>query len=457
MEHAGRGAVRRPPPPPNFGGSRTTETRVAPPKVGGRGGAARGRRARVHEPDYWLLMTIVALLVFGTVMVFSATFTRNLPSGGDPFYYLRRQLLMVGLGVTAFLVTMHIDYRVWRRYSIAALAGAVALLILVLVPGLGVGGEEVGAHRWLNLGPLPQFQPSELAKLALIFYMADWLTKRGPRLHHWTTGILPFSVILGVLVFLVMLEPDLGTSFLLTVVAVSMFLVAGADLKQLALFLASGACAFFLLALAAPYRRERLSLFTLSEEELRLADGGWQLFQSRLAFGSGGIPGTGLGASRLKYGWLPEAHTDAIFAVVAEELGLIGALCLLALFLLLAVRGYQIAFRAADPFGVLMATGIVSWVAFQAMINVGGITSTIPFTGIPLPFISYGGTSLVAVMATMGILINISRQTVAPVKRDSGGRKERMNHKGTKTTKDTKKDITRGPMAERLAPEAGER
>lgn len=430
MESIQRGAVRRSPRPSTLEGHERPRNPAAS-RGGGRGGTV-GLRARMHEPDYWLLVTIVALVVFGMVMIFSATFALDLPTGGDPFYYLWRQLTFVSLGVAAFLVTMHVDYHVWRRYSIAALAGTIVLLILVLLPSVGV--STGGAQRWLNLGPLPNFQPSELAKVALIFYMADWLTKRGPRLHSWTTGVLPFSVILGTLIFLVMLEPDLGTSFLLATIAVSMFLVAGADLKQFALFIATGAFAFVVLALAAPYRRERLSLFMRSEEELRIMENGWQLLQSRLAFGSGGILGTGLGASRLKYGWLPAAHTDAIFAVVAEELGLIGALCLLALFLLLAVRGYQVAFRAADAFGVLMATGIVSWIVFQAMVNIGGITTTIPFTGVPLPFISYGGTSLVVVMAAMGILINISRQTIVPARRDKRNRQERVNHNGAKTT-----------------------
>lgn len=415
---------------------RADRPRARGPRAAGRG-LPSARRARLHEPDYWLLVTIVALVVFGTVSVFSATFARDLPDGGGAFYYLRRQLFMVGLGIVVFLFTMNVDYRVWRRYSIPVLGGVIVLLILVLLPGLGTG-EHVGARRWVNLGPLPQFQPAELAKVALILYMADWLPKRGPRLRSWSTGVLPFAVILGFLIFLVMLEPDLGTSFLLAIVAISMFLVAGADWKQFALFLGTGACAFLLLAVSAAYRRERLSLFMLSESELRVADGGWQLFQSRLAFGSGGILGAGLGASRLKYGWLPEAHTDSIFAVVAEELGLVGAFCLLALFLLLAVRGYQIAVHAADPFGVLLATGIVSWVAFQAMVNIGGITSTIPFTGVPLPFISYGGTSLVVIMGAMGILINISRQTIVPIRPGRPGGKERMNHTDTKRTKDTR-------------------
>ena len=383
------------------------------PRVSLGGSAKRPRhdQARLHDPDWWLLVTVVALVVFGTVMVFSATFARDLPEGGDPLRFLRKQLVWVALGGSAFLLTMRIDYRFWRRFSVVALLGAILLLMLVLVPGLGVGADEVGARRWLNLVPMPQFQPSELAKAALVLYLADWLTAKGERLRDWRAGAVPFTVLLGTLILLVMLEPDLGTSTLLAIIGGAMFLVAGADLRQFALLIGSGAFAFVGLALSASYRRDRLALFMKSDEELRLLGDGWQLWQARLATGSGGLVGVGLGASRIKYGWLPEAHTDSIFAVVGEELGLLGCGCLLALFLLLAVRGYRVAARAPDRFGALLATGIVSWITFQALINIGGITTTIPFTGVPLPFISYGGTAFIVVTAVTGVLVNISCQT----------------------------------------------
>lgn len=381
----------------------------------GAGGRARRAGLRewlslrgMHEPDYWLIVTIAALVVFGTVMIFSATFAIYLPDGGESFYFLQKQAGWLILGGGACYLMSRVDYHRWRQFSVPALAVALALLALVLVPGLGVAGG--GAHRWLNLGPLPQFQPSELAKGALILYLADWLTKRGPRLGTWLRGVFPFSVILGAMIFLVMLEPDLGTSFLMAIIGITMLLVAGANLRQFALYLGAGALAFVVLALGASYRRERLALFLKSDQELKLLDGGWQLVQARLSFGSGGVFGVGLGASRLKYGWLPAAHTDAIFAVIGEELGFLGCTFLLGLFLVLAIRGYRVVLRAPDPFGALLATGIVSWIVFQAMINLGGITTAIPFTGVPLPFISYGGTSLSVIMAATGVLVNISRQ-----------------------------------------------
>lgn len=370
---------------------------------------APGRRSP-HAPDNWLLVTIVTLAIFGTVMIFSASFAINLPGGGDAYYYLQRQLLWLAVGAPLFAIATRVDYHVYRRFSVAALLLAGGLLVAVmLLPGAGV--EAWGARRWLSLGPLPAFQPSELAKVALVLFMADWLDRRGPKLRGWISGLLPFSLILGVLIALVMLEPDLGTSSLLAIVGITMFLVAGADLRQFLLFFFTGAGAFVGLALAAPYRRDRLSLFLKSEAELRALASGWQLIQARMAIGSGGLLGLGLGASRQKYAWLPAAHTDAIFAVIAEELGLVGCAVILGLFLVLAIRGFRVAVNAPDPFGTLLATGIVTWIVFQALINIGGITTTIPFTGVPLPFISYGGTSLIVDLVAMGVLVNISRHT----------------------------------------------
>jgi cell division protein FtsW len=404
IHEVGRGATRAPARP----AARRAAGQAAPAPQDGL--FARMFTRTPHAPDYWLIVTMMALVVFGTVTIFSATFAIDLPDGGGTLSFLKKQALWVTLGGAACYLMSRIDYHFWRRYSIPVLVVSVVTLILVLIPHIGVG-SEVGARRWLNLGPLPQFQPSEAAKAALILYIADWLTKRGLRLQNWRTGIIPFAVILGGMIFLVMLEPDLGSSSLLATIGITMLLVAGANVRQFLLFLFSGAFAFAVLSIAAPYRRDRLLLFLRPEADLWTLPGGWQLIQARFSFGSGGLFGVGLGASRLKYGWLPAAHTDAIFAVIGEELGFIGCACLLALFLLLAVRGYRTAFRAPDTFGALLATGIISCIAFQAMINIGGITTTIPFTGVPLPFISYGGTSLFVVMSLVGVLINVSRQT----------------------------------------------
>ena len=388
---------------------------------------SRSVRAALHEPDYWLITIVLTLVMFGTVMVFSASFAIGVQqNGGSGYSYLIKQLMWVAIGLAGMLATFTIDYHVWRRVSLPGIIIVLGLLAVVaVIPG--GGAEAFGAKRWIPLGPLT-FQPSEVAKPLLILYLADWLGSKGTKIRHWSHGLLPFTIVLGALIGLVMLQPDLGTSGLLAAIGVGMFLVAGADLLQLGMLMSAGMMAFAVLALGASYRRARILIFLNPDTDLRNL--GWQLAQARLALGSGGILGLGLGASRQKFSWLPAASTDAIFAVIGEELGLVGCAFVLLLFLALAWRGYRIAKRAPDTFGALVAVGIVTWMIFQAAINIGGITTTIPFTGVPLPFISYGGTALAVSLTAMGILLNISRQTLdrapataaPPVKSRGAGR-----------------------------------
>ncbi|HET7037081.1 MAG TPA: putative lipid II flippase FtsW [Thermomicrobiaceae bacterium] len=380
-------------------------------------GAARNLLAELrgpnprHEPDYWLLATVLTLVMFGTVMVFSASFAIGVQqANGDGYYYLKRQVVWASIGLLGLLVASQIDFHFWRRFSVLGMVViAILLAAVVFVPGLGSGGETWGANRWIPLGPLA-FQPSEVAKLALVIYLADWLGQKGDRIRQVTYGLIPFGLMLGVIILLVMKEPDLGTSTLLAAIGISVFLVAGASLIQFGALISAGLAVFMALALSASYRRARILIFLHPDADPRNL--GWQLGQARLGLGSGGIFGLGLGASRQKFSWLPEAHTDAIFAVIGEELGLVGCVFVLLLFAALAWRGYRIAIKAPDTFGTLIGVGIVTWMIFQAAINIGGITLTIPFTGIPLPFISYGGTSLAVSLTAIGILLNISRQTV---------------------------------------------
>lgn len=359
-----------------------------------------------HQPDYWFITVILCLVMFGTVMVFSASFAIGLEEGNG-YYYLTRQALWLIIGLAGMLLTYNIDYHHWRRFSLVALIAVMVLLVAVMVVP---GGAAYGARRWIPLGPLA-FQPSEIAKPVLIIYLANWLGQKGEKVKRWDYGLIPFAAVLGAMVFLLMREPDLGTSILLAVIGVSMFLVAGANLIQLGMLTGFGAGAFLALALASSYRRARLLVF-LNPSGDSLHNLAWQLQQARLALGSGGIFGLGLGESRQKFLWLPFAQNDSIFAVIGEELGLIGCAFVIFMFLALAWRGFKIARRAPDTFGALVAVGIVSWMISQAAINIGGITSTIPFTGIPLPFISYGGTALAVSMTAVGILLNISRQTL---------------------------------------------
>ncbi len=363
-------------------------------------------RRMLHEPDLALLLTVLALNAFGFVMVFSASV------GSDTAYAVRHGIWLA-LGAVAAVVTTAIDYRVWRRFAVPALMVAVALMTAVLLPGLG--DTRLGAQRWIELGPL-SFQPSELAKFALVLYLASWLAAKGDGIRRFGHGVAPFVVLLGSLVGLTVLQPDLGTAIILASVGFAMFFAAGAAISHFALLGASGLAAVAVLALAASYRRDRLLIFLSTDQELFDPNGllrtlGWQIAQARLAFGGGGWFGVGLGAGRQKFQWLPHAHNDAIFAVIGEELGVVGCLVVLLLFLVFAWRGLSVARRAPDRFGGLLAVGITSWIVGQALINVGGITSTVPFTGVPLPFISYGGSALVTSLAATGVLLNVSRAT----------------------------------------------
>ena len=374
------------------------------------GGRSRAR-SLLHEPDYWFIAIILTLVMFGLVMVFSASMAIGIQQeGGNSYYFLTRQAIWAVIGFSGMLVTTFVDYHFWRRLSLPGMIIIMLMLAaLVFVPGIGVGGESWGANRWIPLGPL-SFQPSEVAKIVLVIYLADWLGQKGQKIRNFSYGLIPFALFLGLLIGLVMLQPDLGTATLMAAIGISMFLVAGADLFQLGALIGVGSISFLMLALGASYRRARILIFLNPDSDPK--NTGYQLVQSRLALGSGGLFGLGLGASREKFTWLPAAQNDAIFAVIGEELGLIGCAFVLLLFALLAWRGYRIAMKAPDSFGSLVAVGIVTWIIFQAAVNIGGITLTIPFTGVPLPFISYGGTALAVSLTAMGILLNISRQTV---------------------------------------------
>ncbi len=367
----------------------------------------RVRDRGLGSPDGVLIGALVALLFFGMLVQFSASYAVGIRDTGDGLYFLRRQLISACFGIVALLVGACVDYRVWRKFSLPAMVATLLLLVAVLPFGRTV----FGARRWFDLGII-QIQPSEIMKFVLVLYMADLLDRKGTRVRHFTTSAVPFAIILGFTLSLIMKEPDLGTTTVIAITAIAVFLIAGADVRQIAHFLINGAAVFAAFALGAPYRRERLLLFLHPERDLR--DAGWQLWQARIALGNGGEFGLGLGASRQKFSWLPAAHTDAIFAVIGEELGLIGCALVLGLFTVLAIRGYRAALRAPDRFGGILATGITTWVVFQAVVNIGGVTTAIPFTGVPLPFFSYGGSALAVTMGAMGVLIGISRAGVEP-------------------------------------------
>jgi cell division protein FtsW len=349
--------------------------------------------------DLMILLPVVMLLVIGLMMVYSATFVL----GNDLFYYLKWQLLWVAAGATALAVISRIDYRRWRTFALPIMAAAVALLIVVLAVGHRVGN----AQSWLLQG---RVQPSEFAKLAFIIYIAAWLASRGDQIRDVTYGLIPFSILLGAVTALIVLQPDLGAAVLVVVTAVSMFFIAGAEISQLAVGLFAGIPTLLGIVATWDYARTRILTFLHPESDVQGA--GYQVHAILTALRTGGLVGRGLGAGTQKFiePWVH--HTDTIFAVIGEELGLIGCLIVIGLFTLFAYRGLLTAFRAPDTFGMLLALGITCWILVQTLVHMAVNTATLPFTGLTLPFISYGGSSLVTCMAGVGILLSISRASV---------------------------------------------
>ena len=366
--------------------------------------------ARAHPrptPDIPLLLVTIMLLVLGVEMVYSASFVVAQSEYGDATYFLTKQVMWALVGALLMAVAAAIDYHRLEKLAVPMMVATVGAMVLVLVPGVGVG--NYGATRWLKLGPLPlpPIQPSEFAKLALIVYMSAWLDKKGKRVSDLTYGFVPFALLLIAMTALIMAQPDMGTSFVVVATAACLFFVAGANLIHFMVAAAGGVVGFIYLIVHSGYRSDRLQAFLNPWADPR--DTGWHTIQTLIALGSGGITGLGLGASRQKFYYVPNAHTDAIFAIIGEELGLVGSAAVIILFGLLAWRGFRIAFKAPDRFGRLLATGVTSMIVVQAVTNIAVVTNTIPYTGITLPFISFGGSSLLVCMAAVGLLLGVSR------------------------------------------------
>jgi len=357
--------------------------------------------------DRPLLLAIFALLGIGLLMVASAGIAYGKVRFGDEYFFLKQQCLGFVVGITSLFIVSRIDYHVFRRFVVPLFFLAVALLVMVFIPGIGT--TVYGAARWIELGPL-SLQPSEVMKLAIILYLAAWLSGNQQERNNadFFEGYVPFIAILSLVGFLIIKQPDTGTLGLIFCIALIIFFVSGARLSHILFTIFGGIGTLALLIRFAPYRMERFLVF-LNPEHDPLGSG-YQLRQALMALGSGGWFGAGLGQGRQKFNYLPEPVTDSIFAVLGEEIGFIGALVVVILFLFVAWRGLRIAQRAPDMFGRLVAVGIVSWIFIQAMINIMAISGVIPLTGIPLPFISYGGTSLAVLLTSIGILLNISKQ-----------------------------------------------
>jgi cell division protein FtsW len=352
-------------------------------------------------------LVTIALTLFGLVMVLSASSVTSVHQfEASPFYQFQRQAAWAAIGGFAYFVARRIDYRMLQRFAPAFLGGAVLLLVAVLIPG--VGRNINGSSRWLGVGPLV-IQPSEIAKLVMIVFIADVLTRRAKKMDRPELTVRPVVTVVGLLSVLMILQPKLGTPLILAAVAMLMLFLAGARISSLASWAAVGVLGAALMAYAVPYRRARLLAFI--DPWADPYGIGLQTIQSQVGIASGGLFGVGLGAGRTKWGFLPYAHSDFIFAIVAEEVGLIGAATLITAFLLLGYLGVRTALNAPDRFGMLLAAGITGWLLIQAFLNIGMAMGLLPITGEPLPFVSAGGSSLVMTLGAVGLLANIARQT----------------------------------------------
>ena len=373
-----------------------------------RRGVARGgvRRER-HEPAYPLLLAAVALTAIGIVMVYSASSVRSYLSSADAAGQGLEQLVWAAIGITGLVVAMRIDFRLLRYVAIPLYVITLLLLIAVLVPG--IGSEINGSRRWIVIPGFGSLQPAEFAKLAIVLYLAHWLDRRGREARTFWNGLVPFALLVAPGFVLIAMEPDLGTAGVYVIIAGSLFFMAGANLLYLTAITAAVLAAASVMVMSSQYQMQRVLTFL---DPFRDPLGsGYNTVQALFALALGGITGLGLGESRQKFLYLPAPSTDFIFAIIGEEWGLVGTLTVVALFVVIAYQGYRIAITAPDTFSGLVACGITTWLLAQAFVNIMVVTALMPVTGIPLPFISAGGSALTINLAAIGILLSISRET----------------------------------------------
>ncbi len=365
-----------------------------------------GIRETIKNVDKQFLAAIYILLAFGLLMVLSASSPIAYASSStnhDSFYYFKKQLMWACLGTVGMFITANYEYKKLKNWAFPALVLSVVLLLLVLVPGIGRKIND--ARRWIYIGPI-NFQPSEVAKITTIVFFSYSLSKNYKELNNFGVFLM-YIAIIGVIALIIMMEPHFSCTMLIAATACILLLVAGAKFKHFFILACCGLPAVALMIIKAPYRMARVVTFLDPFKDIQ--GGGWQIVQSLYAIGSGGIFGAGLGQSRQKYMNIPEPQNDFIFSILAEEFGLLGAILVALMFIFLIARGVKIALNAPDLFGTLLATGIVAMIAIQTIVNIAVVTSSMPVTGMPLPFFSYGGTALAITMAEMGIVLNISR------------------------------------------------
>jgi len=367
-------------------------------------GPAQRRSYIATPPDTLLFFSVAALVAIGLVMVFSASSAVALVEHHDVAYYAKRQIAWLIVGLVIAFVVYRLDYHVLKRWAPWVLVFSILSLLAVLVPHVGFSVN--GARRWIGASAV-SFQPSEFAKLGMVVYLAAMLATRGERIVSLVKGLFPLCIPVAIMAVLVLKEPDMGTASLLVMIAFAMFFAAGARLAHLFAILLATTPAVIVEVLASPYKRERIFAFLNPWKDPQNA--GFHIVQSLLALGSGGLFGVGLGDSRAKFFYLPEQYTDFIFSILGEELGLIGALAVVILFIVFGYRAIKIAIAAPDRFGFFLAIGCASIVVIQAFVNIGVVTSSWPVTGVPLPFISFGGSSLIVNLVAVALIANVGR------------------------------------------------
>ena len=362
-----------------------------------------------HAPDYSLITITLVLLLFGLLMLMSASSVTSYQKFGSSYYLFWHQIISGFLpGIIIFYICSKIDFKLWKKFAFLMLVFSILLLLTVFIPGLG-SSLGTGSRSWINIFGF-SIQPSEIVKLTFLIYLASWLDSRGAEkvkdLHH---GLMPFLILLVVISGLMLLQPDIGTLSIIFVIALISFYVGGGDLRHIISILGGAFVTFFIAIKVAPYRLARLTTFLNPGSDPQGV--GYHLNQALIAVGSGRWLGVGLGHSRQKYGYLPEVAGDSIFPVIAEELGFILCFIYIALIFILVYQGLIVAKKSKTYYGRVLATGIIVWIGFQSFINIASMMGLLPMTGVPLPFLSYGGTAMIMNLAAMGILVNISRYT----------------------------------------------
>ena len=386
------------------------------------------RFAGLPRFDYLLLGAVGALVLLGLMLVYSGSYDLAfITKNGNSAFYLLRQAAFLVIGVVVMLVLARSDYMSWRRWSVLLMGGALALLVMVLF----FGSERYGAQRTLLDGSI---QPSEVVKLITVLYMADWLASKGDRLHDWGYGLIPFAVIIGLITALILMQPDFGTAITIVVTAGAMLFMAGIDWKQMGLAMLVALVSMIVMMLIAPHTRERLVQYVAGLQDPTQASE--QMRQVWMSMRMGGIFGVGLGNGLIKVAYLPLAHTDSIFAVAAIELGLVGVASLIGLYSIIGWRGYRVALNTGNSYGQLLVFGATTLIIVQALINIAVMVGVMPLTGIPLPLVSYGGSSLVAMLAAVGAIQSVYRGSRkgagfgASLGRGRGNRRSRVSGAG---------------------------